>query len=642
MIKLKEVTINKYKVFTEPQQVVIEDDITALVGLNESGKTAFLETLAKLNYFDEDPEFAFNPLTDFPRNELKEYENQIDETEVVLCKFEIEGELLAEIEKDIGEGTLTEPYFYYGAKYNNWQVWRDFEINISSYLTHVLEPFIDDLNIKEFISSVNNFAEISEKAEMIENPRARKFILELYNYILSESYNWTDPLKGYIAKKWFKPNIPLFWYFDEYYSLPSRINLNDLLYESSNEDESLKTARALFKLAKINISELIEASNFERFIAELENTANIITEKIYKYWSTNNNLELEFEIEVERYEEESGRFFKNVQMHETKFLNIRIRDKFNRVSLPLHKRSKGFNWFFSFIVWFSQIEKKSSQTFVLLLDEPGLNLHAVAQKDLLTFLKDLSENYQLIYTTHSPFMLSREDLNRIRTITDTESGSVISTPENETDFETLLPIQVSIGYEIADNLLLKKRNVIVNQVAELVILEAFSDFLNSTEGLGLHNAISITPLGGFSNIMKFVTLMSGYKLDLILLMPSSENENPNDVEKKLNNIIFYTENIDASGNILDLFDKKDFAKILYLIHPSLKGLLNEDIIENPYSEFLLQHYNVKLSLFDFANALVKRGISKRKFSDETLNNFASLFSIINEKFGFATVENPSE
>ncbi len=634
MIKLKEVTINKYKVFSQPQVVEIEDDITALVGLNESGKTAFLEALAKLNYFDEDPNFAYNPLTDFPRSELKTYEGKIEDIEVAICKFEVTGELLEELEKEIGKGTLVEPYFYYGAKYNNWQVWRDFEINISSYLRHVLEPLGVDETTTKFIDAVASFSEIPEKLELLENPRAKKFLSELYNFVLSESSRWDDPLKGYIAKKWFKPNLPKFWYFDEYFSLPSRIKLSDLLEEADDEDEALKTARALFKLAKINISELLEASNFERFIAELENTANIITEKIYRYWSTNNNLELEFEIEIERYEETSGRFFKNVELREERFLNIRIRDKFNRVSLPLHKRSKGFNWFFSFIVWFSQIEKESNKTYVLLLDEPGLNLHAVAQKDLLNFLHDLSSDYQLLYTTHSPFMLSREDLSKIRTITDDENGSVISTPENETDPETLLPIQVSIGYEIADNLLLKKRNLAVETVAEYMILQAFSDFLNSQEEAGLHKAVSVLPLGGFTNVLKFVSLMSGYNIDLQLLTENATSDDERDLqERKLGKIIGYSEITERSeSGIMDLFEKTDFLKLLYSLHPSVNGVLEEDKLSSPYFKFVEENVNLKLELFDFANAVIKKGFSKRKYSAETIGNFARLFAEINKRF----------
>ena len=189
--------------------------------------------------------------------------------------------------------------------------------------------------------------------------------------------------------------MPKFWYFDEYYALPSRINLNHLKAKNFNGDlteDTYKTSMALLELANIDLDELLGSTSFESFLAELEATSNSITDDIFEYWTTNGNLEIKFEIET--------------LTNNEKVLDIRIRNLKHRVTLPLQNRSKGFNWFFSFIVWFSKIQSDSDKNFILLLDEPGLNLHASAQEDLLRFIEDLSSNYQVLYTTHSPFMLS--------------------------------------------------------------------------------------------------------------------------------------------------------------------------------------------------------------------------------------------
>jgi len=61
-MKLKNVEIKKYKSFEEPQKFEIEDDITILVGMNESGKTSALEVIAKTNYFQDDESFKFKML----------------------------------------------------------------------------------------------------------------------------------------------------------------------------------------------------------------------------------------------------------------------------------------------------------------------------------------------------------------------------------------------------------------------------------------------------------------------------------------------------------------------------------------------------------------------------------------------------
>jgi predicted ATP-dependent endonuclease of OLD family len=80
-------------------------------------------------------------------------------------------------------------------------------------------------------------------------------------------------------------------------------------------------------------------------------------------------------------------------------------------------------------------------------NEPGLNLHASAQTDLLRFIEDLSDDYQIIYSTHSPFMIASDSLNRVRTVLETDKGSVISDSIQEKDPDTLFPLQASLGYE---------------------------------------------------------------------------------------------------------------------------------------------------------------------------------------------------
>lgn len=95
-----------------------------------------------------------------------------------------------------------------------------------------------------------------------------------------------------------------------------------------------------------------------------------------------------------------------------RYLNIRIYNTKHRVTLPLKNRSKGFLWFFSFLVWFSKIQGKKDTNYILLLDEPGLSLHASAQNDLLRFIEEkLAPEYQVLYTTHSPFKSTKDTVS---------------------------------------------------------------------------------------------------------------------------------------------------------------------------------------------------------------------------------------
>lgn len=198
------------------------------------------------------------------------------------------------------------------------------------------------------------------------------------------------------------------------------------------DEEEMKTAKALLELADLDPEEILEAKDFEDYIAELEATEAIISDELFKYWSTNDNLSIEFKIEAK--EEKVTRKAKDHYNHEEiievniveHILDIRVKNQRTRVALPLKNRSKGFNWFFSFLVWFKKIQEDNISKYILLLDEPGLNLHASAQSDMLRFLEDLSENYQIIYTTHSPFSIPTDKLERVRTVLETEKGSRIS------------------------------------------------------------------------------------------------------------------------------------------------------------------------------------------------------------------------
>jgi energy-coupling factor transporter ATP-binding protein EcfA2 len=74
--------------------------------------------------------------------------------------------------------------------------------------------------------------------------------------------------------------------------------------------------------------------------------------------------------------------------------------------------------FFSFVAWYSQI-KRARQNVILLLDEPGLTLHGRAQGDLLRYFeKELKEHHQVIYSTHSPFMVDPLHFERVRIVQD--------------------------------------------------------------------------------------------------------------------------------------------------------------------------------------------------------------------------------
>lgn len=328
------------------------------------------------------------------------------------------------------------------------------------------------------------------------------------SYIDKACPKWSNSLEGYIAKVFISPNIPEFWYFDEYFMLPPQISLNKFQQKSIDVNftqEQYDISSALFSLAGVDVSKLITDNNHEAFISELEATSNSITDQFLEYWSTNSNLEIQFEIQT---------------VPNDKLLNIRIRNTKHRVTLPLKNRSKGFVWFFSFLVWFSKIE--SHENVIILLDEPGLNLHADAQNDLLRYIDEkLAPNYQAIYTTHSPFMIDSTKLHEVRTVYDSNDakiGSLISDALEEKDSATLFPLQAALGYDIAQNLYISPKNLLVEGVADLVYLTLISDRLRVLGKNYLNDDITIVPVGGLDKVATFISLLRGNKLNVACLL----------------------------------------------------------------------------------------------------------------------------
>ena len=139
---------------------------------------------------------------------------------------------------------------------------------------------------------------------------------------------------------------------------------------------------------------------------------------------------------------------------------------------------------------------------------------------MLKFIEDLSDNYQILYTTHSPFSIPSNKLERVRTVLETEEGSIISDSIQEKDPNTLFPLQAALGYDIAQNLFISSKNLLVEGVSDLIILTAISGILESENRTFLRNDITIVPTGGLEKVATFISLLRGSKLEIACLLDS--------------------------------------------------------------------------------------------------------------------------
>jgi predicted ATPase len=636
MITLTSVTIHKYKSFEREQTFSIEKDMTILVGLNESGKTSALEAIAKTNYFEKDSDFEFQMLRDFPRREKKSAERSDVAPDAATLTYQLSQPLLDRIIADVGEGVLVSPIFTRVTDYANTHM-VTIQTNFDRFIEHKVQALSLPKGLPyKSLKHVNAAQKLAEIIAVQQDTAVQQALQQLQPYV-ENKWRWeSDPISEYIVRVYITPNLPKFLYYDEYYALPSRISIS-ALKQASLTTEELKTAKALFQLAEINVTELTDADSFEDLKTELESTEAIISDILLKYWKNNANLSIEFEIDKQIAIDPITQ--KTIVDH---VLDIRVRNTKSRVSLPLRNRSKGFNWFFSFLVWFKKIQADKDSTYIILLDEPGLNLHATAQADLLTFFNDLAKDYQMIYTTHSPFMIEADKLVHVRTVLETHQGSKISESIQEKDANTLFPLQASLGYNIAQHLFNAKHNVLVEGVSDLLFLQVMSSVLKEQDRIGLDAKITIMPVGGLDKITTFISLLRSQHANMICLLDSfteTLEEDTTDViigQKIISNrkIRFFHEFVKdyAYAQLEDLFSREDYLKFYNEAFPD-KKIRGKDLVDNQNSivnqinDILgTSHYDQYLP----ANVLVSKGIHADYFSNETLDNFERMFKAIND------------
>lgn len=518
-MKLKSVSIQKYKSIDSTQGFDVDPAVTVLVGMNEAGKTSVLEAIAKTRYFVKDEDFEFSTTHDYPRREKKSLDKSGIDPVAVECTYTIAPDEQAAVERQIGKGTISGVYVV-ATQYSgtNTIAIDKLKFDTESFWRHCASAAeISSKKLVSDLTKIKSVKDIERLAEGYADDGNKEKVLSLCKYA-TNTWKWDNPALEYTCRTVLEPLLPKFLYYDEYYALPSRISIEKL--ESGKLDsESMKTARALFELADISAEDITKSDSFEDFIAELEATEAIISDELFKYWKTNRNLKIRFAID--KVIDESNPSAHRVKEH---VLDIRVLNSRTAVSLPLQNRSKGFNWFFSFLVWFKRIQEAKDNKYVLLLDEPGLNLHASAQSDLLEFIEGLSSEYQVIFTTHSPFMIEPDRLHRVRTVVETNEGTAISDSVQEKDPRTLFPLQAALGYDLAQNLFISSKNLLVEGISDLVLLQHMSATLEQLGRQGLREDVTLVPTGGLDKVATFVSLLRGSKLEIACLLDTPRDK----------------------------------------------------------------------------------------------------------------------
>ena len=592
-MKLTKVHITNFQSVLDSNDFEI-GDITCLVGKNESGKTALLKALYRLNPINEE-DGPFDVTDDYPRENLYDYEEKIDSgdeepAKVVHATYALEPEDFNAVKEVFGPECLKdkEPTVILKKGYSNQLTFNDFSVDTEATLRYLIETSDLPATLSATLLELKTVEEKVKTLASSEQTEASQKLLPILQSISDNDVPYT------VYNQILSDRIPKFLYFDEYYQIKGQENLDSLRDRRTNNtlEDSDHPLLGLIDSARLDLDQVLNPRRTESLIARLDAAGNALTQTILTYWSQNQHLRMEFDIRPALPGDPPGM---------TSGTNIwgRVEDIRHHVTTSLGTRSRGFVWFFSFLAWYQQLRRKG-ENLILLLDEPGLSLHAKAQGDLLRYFeKELVPYHQLIYTTHSPFMVDPLHFERVRIVqdlslesglddlSDEQQGTKVITEVLEATPDSLFPLQGALGYEIHQTLFIGPNNLVVEGASDILYIETMSALLQRKGREGLRTGKTgwtIVPAGGSDKITTFVALIgANTNLNVAVLI---------DYQKK------------DRQKIENLYKQKLLKKKQVLTYADFVGNNEADVEDMFTPEFYLKlvngEFETSLSMNDFS------------------------------------------
>ncbi|MBM7043601.1 AAA family ATPase [Rhizobium lusitanum] len=547
-MKLSKARITDYRSVKDSGWIDFEESKTIMVGPNEAGKSAILRALQQINA--PAGTAKFDVLRDYPRkdyNDITTKKADPAKTDVVVAHFTLDEDDKASIDEEFRQAT----YIFTRRLDNSWT--HSFEGGPAVATTEGISKDLQRLSAH--IDSRQKEGE-EKSSKLLEAALARWSganywlqgdvatvvstwltkhlpLVDEANETEEARYDKLLKLTKFAARRdtalqTLAKAIPVFVLFSNYYRVRPLIHLDHLAtrieqklldddqYDYGNEC-LLKllgfTARELSTLGRAPEPGANDHDALKKYRDQLDqrsyqlNAASVrLTSEIVNVWNPN----------PDRAEANRLRITADGQ-----YLKVVVEDELG-VEIELDQRSEGFQWLVSFfVVFFSETAGKHANA-ILLLDEPGMSLHALKQRDFRETISKLAQANQTVYTTHSPFLVGPDELDLVRVIEmkDRKTGTKAHTTVTAADPAALLPLQEALGYDLAQSLFAQQRNLILEGLTDFWYVEATAELLRQEGIVDLNSKIALVPANTASKVVYFATILVAHNLKVAALLDS--------------------------------------------------------------------------------------------------------------------------
>jgi len=511
-MRLRKFRVKAFRCIHDSGEIKV-GDLAAFVGRNESGKTTILQGLTMLNKDQVVSELDLcDEMTEELKNEINIAEGDFDftpnETQMIKEKFpnipEIKKLRIFRTNKknkaqyDFGTIKISDEE---NKALNSWENFSENILNFVETIPNHIRIRLDtkffeghppdnqdifNSEMREFSNNIHVLA--SEEPQVIsEWEKVSENTEDIFEKLLSGTTELTA-LENFIEEYLH----PRFVYFSDYKKIYGNINLNEYIKEYKGqrvegieyveEFDKAETVKNLFYLAELDIEGLEEYHDSpSKLIKYLNAASNRLTTRLNPAWKGD-------PIHVD------------LRYNPGNIMSVVISDVHRDGTVTntglLNRRAEGFKWTFSFIVNFAaETQKAELKEAILLLDEPARNLHPTQQRGISDLLKNLAGSNQVLYATHSPFMIfdyTPGNLLVVELDKRKHLSKIYYDYWNASD-ETLIPVLYGLSRGLVESIV--DREIGTNS-RPVIIVETMSDamYLNTFDKFLEDPNISMNPL----------------------------------------------------------------------------------------------------------------------------------------------------